>query len=91
MEKVEDQQGMSQEDILKKKEEMMNFYKESMPYLKAQYEYEKMLSDIDEVRFKRTNIQYQMAMMMAQPEKEEEEKEEESTGAQKIKNKLRTK
>jgi hypothetical protein len=42
-----------------------------MPYLKSQYEYEEMLMKIDEVRFKRTNIQMQYAMMMqAQQESE---------------------
>lgn len=72
MKKVEDQQEMSTQEILQKKEEMLAFYKDSMPYLKAQYDYEKLLSDIDEVRFKRTNIQYQMAMLLAKPEEEKE-------------------
>ena len=52
---------------------MLKFYEGSMPYLKAQLEYEKMLSDIDEMRFKRTQIQMQYAMMMAPPEEGEEE------------------
>jgi len=47
---------------------MLQFYKESMPYLEAQLEYEKMLSEIDEMRLKRTQIQMAYAQMMAPPE-----------------------
>jgi len=54
-----------------KKEEMLQFYKESMPYLEAQFEYEKMLSEIDEMRLKRTQIQMAYAQMMAPPEEED--------------------
>ena len=67
------QENLSPEELTAKKEEMLEFYKESMPYLEAQLAYEKMLSDIDEVRFKRTQIQMQYAMMMAPPEEGEEE------------------
>jgi hypothetical protein len=65
-------EDLSPEELLAKKEEMMSFYSDSMPYLEAQLKYEKMLADIDEVRFKRTQIQMQYAMMMA-PEEEAEE------------------
>jgi len=41
-----------------------------MPYLEAQFEYEKMLSEIDEMRLKRTQIQMAYAQMMAPPEEE---------------------
>jgi len=59
------------EELEQKRKEMLQFYNESMPYLKSQYEYEEMLMKIDEVRFKRTNIQMQYAMMMqAQQESE---------------------
>ena len=65
-------EDLSPEELAAKKDEMMTFYKDSMPYLEAQLNYEKMLADIDEVRFKRTQIQMQYAMMMA-PEEEAEE------------------
>jgi hypothetical protein len=49
-----------------------------MPYLEAQHNYEEMLMKIDEVRFKRTNIQMQFAMMaQAQQEAEQEEGDDE--------------
>ena len=68
---MENPENLSPEELAAKKEEMLAFYKESMPYLEAQLAYEKMLSEIDETRFKRTQIQMQYAMMMAPPEEEE--------------------
>jgi hypothetical protein len=65
------QENLSPEELAAKKNEMLDFYKDSMPYLEAQLAYEKMLSDIDEVRFKRIQIQMQHAMMMAPPEEDE--------------------
>jgi hypothetical protein len=73
MEESKNQETLTAEQMHQKKEEMINFYKDSMPYLQAQHSYEEMLCKIDEVRFKRANIQYQFAMMNAMPEEEEEE------------------
>lgn len=64
------QENLSPEELAAKKEEMLEFYKESMPYLEAQLAYEKMLSEIDETRLKRTQIQMAYAQMMAPPEEE---------------------
>ena len=72
MEESKNQETLTAEQMHQKKEEMINFYKDSMPYLEAQHSYEEMLCKIDEVRFKRANIQYQFAMMNAGPEEEEE-------------------
>ena len=66
------QENLSPEELAAKKEEMLAFYKESMPYLEAQLAYEKMLSEIDETRLKRTQIQMAYAQMMAPPEEEGE-------------------
>ena len=68
---MENPENLSPEELTAKKEEMLQFYKESMPYLEAQFEYEKMLSEIDEMRLKRTQIQMAYAQMMAPPEEEE--------------------
>lgn len=51
------------EELAAQKEQMFQFYTESIPYLEAQYKYEEVLMKIDEVRFKRTSIQMQYAMM----------------------------
>ena len=68
---MDNTENLSPEELTAKKEEMLQFYKESMPYLEAQFEYEKMLSEIDEMRLKRTQIQMAYAQMMAPPEEEE--------------------
>jgi hypothetical protein len=70
---------MTPEQLAEQKEKMLEFYRESMPYLRAQLDYEKMLLEIDETRFKRSSIQYQFAMMVNGPQQEEEDDQEESS------------
>lgn len=66
------------EELAAQKEQMLQFYTESLPYLEAQLKYEETLLKIDEARFKRTNIQMQYAMMaQAQHEAEQESDGEE--------------
>jgi len=69
---MENPEHLSPEELTAKKEEMLQFYKESMPYLEAQLDYETKLSEIDEMRLKRTHIQMQYAQIMTPPEEEEE-------------------
>jgi len=77
------EEEMTSEELAQKKEEMLSFYNESLPYLEAQFKYEEMLMKLDEVRFKRTNIQMQFAMMMQGPSEEElAEMEKHNTGAE---------
>jgi len=65
---------LTAEELAAQKEQMFQFYTESLPYLEAQLKYEDVLMKIDEVRFKRTSIQMQYAMMtQAQQEAELEE------------------
>jgi hypothetical protein len=77
MDNNQQEQQFSPEEIAAKREEMLEFYKSSMVYLKAQFEYEDMLLKLDETRFKRTNIQMQYAMMSQQMEGQEEEDDQE--------------
>ena len=72
---MENPENLSPEELAAKKEEMLKFYKESMPYLQAQFDYEELLSQIDEMRLKRTQIQMAYAQMMAPPEEEPMPKE----------------
>ena len=69
-------ENLSPEELDKKKDEMLKFYTDSMPYLNAQLEYESKLADIDEVRFKRFQISMQSAMMMQDENSENMSKEE---------------
>lgn len=81
---------MTPEQLAEQKEKMLEFYRNSMPYLKAQLDYEKMLLDIDETRFKRSSIQYQFAMMVnPQPQEEDNEQEESSEPAKSDSRKLK--
>ena len=73
---MENPENLSPEELVAKKEEMLKFYKDSMPYLQAQFDYEELLSQIDEMRLKRTQIQMTYAQMMAPPEEEPMPKEE---------------
>lgn len=62
------------EELAAQKEQMLQFYTESVPYLEAQLKYETLLMQIDEARFKRNSIQMQWAMMMqAQQESTQED------------------
>jgi len=80
------------EELAAQKEQMLQFYTESLPYLEAQLKYEQTLAAIDEARFKRTNIQMQYAMMaQAQQEIENDETDidKEPVASEQSKRKLR--
>jgi hypothetical protein len=68
MENPNQERVFTPEELEAKRKEMLKYYKDSMPYLKAQYEHEEMLFKIDEVRFKRTAVQVQYATLMNQVE-----------------------
>ena len=69
---MDNTENLSPEELASKKEEMLKFYKDSMPYLQAQFDYEELLSQIDEMRLKRTQIQMAYAQMMAPPEEDDD-------------------
>ena len=75
MENQQTEEQLSVEELTARKEELLKFYTDSMPYIIAQHDYEKKLMELDEVRFKRTQIQIQMAMMM-NPEMAEQAEQE---------------
>ena len=65
MENVNEERELTQEELKARKEEMKQFYDESLPYLESQAKYEKFLTEIEEARFKRATIQIQWANIMA--------------------------
>lgn len=71
MENQQEQENLSVEQLAQRKADMLNFYKDSIPYLNAQLDYEEMLLKIDEARFKRSSIAYQFAMMTQNSENPE--------------------
>lgn len=60
----EAEEVLTAEQLAERKEEMLQFYTESLPYLEAQHKYEKLLADIDHERFRRAQYSMQYAMMM---------------------------
>ena len=73
---------LSPEQLEARREEMKQFYEKSLPYLEAQSKYEKLLTDVEESRYKRATMQLQYANMMAtqhEMEQEDLEVEVEST------------
>jgi hypothetical protein len=79
----------SAEELAAQKEQMLQFYTESLPYLEAQLKYEETLLKIDEARFKRTNIQMQYAMMAQAQQEAEQGIEQEDSAPEQPKRKLK--
>jgi hypothetical protein len=82
MENVTEERELTQEELAARKDEMKQFYDESLPYLESQAKYEKLLTEIEESRFKRATLQIQWANIMAAQQEQdtadhgdEEEKE----------------
>lgn len=70
------QEDLTPEELEARREEMKSFYEKSVPYLEAQAKYEKLLTEVEEARYKRATMQLQYASMMAAaqgPDLDEEE------------------
>ena len=68
--------------IAQRRQEITNFYKDSIKHLKVQKEYEQLLTDIEESRAKRMQAQMFLAQSLASQEQElqsEENTEDETT------------
>lgn len=74
MEKPTEEMQMTAEELNARKEEMRQFYTESIPYLEAQCKHEELLARISEARFKRMRFDIEAAMMMQGPGEEQQEK-----------------
>lgn len=73
---------MSKEEIAQRRQEITNFYKDSIKHLKVQKEYEELLTDIEESRAKRMQAQMFLAQSLASQDQElqsEENTEDETT------------
>jgi hypothetical protein len=75
MENQQMNEQLSPEQLEARREEMKQFYESSVPYLEAQAKYEKLLTEVEEARYKRVSMQMQYATMMAaaQPTQEEDD------------------
>lgn len=71
------QEPISQEELKQRRENLLEFYNESIPYLKTQLEYEQLRASVEIERLRYLQAQIQMANLMA-PEQEEDEEEEQT-------------
>jgi outer membrane protein TolC len=77
MENQQMNEELTPEQLEARRDEMKQFYENSLPYLEAQAKYEKLLTEVEEARYKRATMQLQYASMMAatQPPMEDEEED----------------
>ena len=78
-------QELSPEQLEERRAEMQQFYEKSLPYLEAQAKYEKLLTEVEEARYKRATMQLQYATMMAATQPQEEYDEEEGPAQEPVK------
>jgi hypothetical protein len=67
---------LSAEQLEARREEMKQFYESSVPYLEAQAKYERLLTEVEEARYKRATMQLQYATMMAATQPSENDENE---------------
>lgn len=68
---TEEQVQLSKEQLAQRRKEITDFYKSNIPHLKAQKEYEQLLTEIEELRAKRVQAQMFLAQAFG-AEKDEE-------------------
>ena len=76
---MEEQKELTPEEIQERKEKLAEYYREQVEFLTTQLEYETLLTDIEEQRAKRINLQAAVASFLS-PEEEEEEMPEPPKG-----------
>ena len=84
----EQMENLSPEELIKRKEEMKQFFEEAVPFLEAQHKYEKLIAEISEFKFKRLHFDTQAMSLMYQMQngpESEEEKESEAKQERKLK------
>lgn len=69
----EQQESLSKEEILRRKQELTDFYKENIEHLKVQLEYETLLKDISKVRAERLQADAFVSQVMNSVNDDDEE------------------
>jgi|TARA_A200000159_G_C7287171_1_gene324084 hypothetical protein len=69
-------QQLSKEELDNRREELTNYYKESIDHLQVQLKYEELLRDIEKTRAERVQAQMFLAQSVAQNNNTEEAAEE---------------
>ena len=76
MENQQMNEDLTPEQLEARRDEMKEFYEKSLPYLEAQSKYERLLTEVEEARYKRATMQIQYATMMAATQQQQEEEDE---------------
>ena len=69
---IDQEEVLTPEQIAAYRKNMLNYYKEQMPLLKAQLEYERTVADIEEARVKALTMVIRQAQIKAGPPREPE-------------------
>ena len=75
---MEEQVELTPEEIKERKEKLLNYYQEQIEFLTKQLEYETLLTNVEEQRAKRIQMQAAIASFLS-PESEEEVEEKPRT------------
>ena len=70
------QEQLTPEALDEQRSKLMEYYEKTNPFLKAQAEYESLITDIQESKTRRLIAQMQVAQLMAPQQEEEEPKDE---------------
>jgi len=68
LEEAVDKAELSREELEERREKITGYYKDHIPHLKIQLEYESLLTEIEENRAKRAQAQKFLAQIMAPEE-----------------------
>ena len=72
------QEQLTPEALDEQRSKLMEYYEKTNPFLKAQAEYESLITDIQESKTRRLIAQMQVAQLMAPQQQEEEEPKDEA-------------
>jgi|11BtaG_2_1085332.scaffolds.fasta_scaffold00036_25 hypothetical protein len=78
--------NLSPEELKKRREEITKFYKDNLPHLKIQAEYEELLASIEKSRAERLQAQTFMAQAFAETPEGQEPNEEAKAFMEAVKN-----
>lgn len=83
-ETLEREPQLTQEQIEDNKQKLMEYYEKNIPFLKAQQEYEELITKIQESKTRRIIAQIQFAQIVA-PQQSEEESDDQEAPVRKLK------
>jgi hypothetical protein len=74
---------LTAEEIVARKQEMLEFYKEQIDFMSVQHEFEKLSADIEEQRLRRMVAMVRQAQLQTPPQEEDDDEPESEAPAKK--------